>query len=292
MELRQLLGAVALLLCSSHSYSEVVYGSTGNAASAGYNWVMTNILPQQAGLMVNGVFYRYSTVKDTDDEMLVHIQNEDALGPGYIFRETDDWTGLPGNSITKNVPVPLIDIGRWGPGSIEVEGKGEVVDAEVLYTYQYDPCFDPQTSPDCPGYIDPYLMGLEDPNVVDPLDEDYIQAELDRKAQLRAEEEEQENRERRQIAKDAENDNDERLEDLLGIELASTEYSIEQTNLHNNLTRLVGIPVAYTYSIDGGAYNDTVVLQDATLPKNRRALSVGLAQDLRHQELVNLQYVK
>jgi len=242
--------------------------------------------------MVNGVFYRYSTVKDAEDEMLVHIQNEDARGPGYIFRETDDWSGLPGNSITKNVPVPLINIDRWGPGSIEVEGKGEVVDAEVLYTYQYDPCFDPQTSPDCPGYIDPYLMGQEDPNVVDPLDDEFVQNELDRKANMRAQEEEEERRERRKIAQEAEKDNDERLEDLLGIEIASTEYSIEQTNLHNNLTALVGIPVAYTYSIDGGVYNETVVLQDASLPKNRRALSVGLAQDLRHQELVNLQYVK
>ena len=280
-----------LLLCSSYSYSEVIYGSTGNAASAGYNWVMTNILPQQSGLMVNGVFYRYSTLKDIDDEMLVHIQNEDARGSGYIFRETDDWTGLPGNSITKNVPVPLINIDRWGPGSIEVEGKGQVVDAEVLYTYQYDPCFDPQTSPNCPGYVEPFALDLLNPDIVDPLDDEFVQNELDRKTNMRAQEEEERRRQRRKIVEQVEED-DERLEDLLGIELASTEYSVEQTVLHNNLTALVGVPVAYTYSIDGGVYNDTVVLQDASLPKNRRALSVGLAQELRHQELVNLQYVK
>ena len=282
---------VGLGFCSLPSYSEEIFGVTQNAASFGYQWVMTNVLPQQSGLMVNGVFYRYSTVKETDDDMLVHIQNENARGSGYIFRETDDWSGLPGNSITKNVAVPLIGIDYWGPGSIEVEGKGSVEDAEVFYSYQYDPCFDPQTSPDCPGYVEPYLLGQEDPNVVDPLDDEYVQNELDRKANMRAQEEEEEQRERRRIAQNAEKE-DERLEDLLGIEIASTEYSIEQLALHKNLMSLAGFPSTYNYSIDGGVYNETVVLQDASLPKNRRALSVGLAQELKHQELVNLQYEK
>ena len=55
---------------------------------------MQNILPQQAGLTVGNVIYKYTAVKNEQDDMLVHVQNEDALGDGYIFRETDDWSGL------------------------------------------------------------------------------------------------------------------------------------------------------------------------------------------------------
>ena len=60
---------------------------------------MQNILPQQAGLTVGNVIYRYTAVKNIDDDMLVHVQNENALGTGYIFRETDDWSGLEGLSL-------------------------------------------------------------------------------------------------------------------------------------------------------------------------------------------------
>lgn len=280
-----------LALCSSYSYSEQVFGVSNNAADFGYNWVMSQILPQQAGLQVSNVFYRYTTIKNAEDEMIVSVQNENAQGDGYVFREVDDWTGLPGNTITKNIPMPLVDINYWGNGSIEVQGKGEVTDPLVVYSYQYDPCFDPQTSPDCPGYRPPYTPEVVVPDVIDPLQEDYIQEELDRKAQLKAaQEDEDERRQRRRIIVVIEEE-DERLETLLGIE-RENEYSIEQTVLHNNLMALKGLPTSYTYSIDGGSYEDTVVLNDSELPDNRSALRVNLAQDIKHQALVNLQYAR
>jgi GTP cyclohydrolase I len=76
---------------------------------------------------------------------------------------------------------------------------------------------------------------------------------------------------------------------LLGISLEN-EFSADQIALHNSLVQLKGIPVGYTYSIDGGTYEDTVVLKDAKLPRSRKGLRVGLAQDLKHQELIDLQY--
>ena len=91
--------ALALLVCSSYSYSEQVNETSTNAAAFGLNWVMTNILPQNAGLTVNGIVYRYTTVKNAEDDMVVYVQNEDAINGGYIFRNADDWSGLPGNSI-------------------------------------------------------------------------------------------------------------------------------------------------------------------------------------------------
>ena len=94
---------------------------------------MGTLVPSSPGLSVNGVIYRYTTIKDPADRMLVHLQNEDATGDGYIFRETDDWTGLPGNTINKLVSVNNIPISRWGDGSIEVEGEGQVANASLVY---------------------------------------------------------------------------------------------------------------------------------------------------------------
>ena len=50
---------------------------------------MTNILPQQAGLTVGSVIYKYRAIKDPESDMIVYVQNENALGDGYIFREED-----------------------------------------------------------------------------------------------------------------------------------------------------------------------------------------------------------
>lgn len=280
-----------LLLCSYSSYSEEVFGVTQNAAAFKYDWVMRNILPQQAGLQVNGVFYRYSVFKETEDDFIVSVQNENARGSGYIFREVDDWSGLPSNTISKNIPVPNIDISYWGAGSIATEGNGTVDNAEVLYSYKYDPCFDPQSDPNCPGYKDPFVMQLNEVQIVDPLDEDYIQAELDRKAQLKQQEEDERQRQRRKFAEAVEEEEEERLEDLLGIS-DQNDFSKEQIRLHNELMDVRGIPNSYLWSLSGGDYPESVTLKDSKLPRNKRGLNVALAQEVKHQQLVNLQYAK
>lgn len=280
-----------MLLSSCYSYSEEVFGVSSNAASFGRQWVMRNILPQQAGLAVNSVFYRYRTVKNTEDEMSVTIQNENARGSGYIFREVDNWSGLPSNTITKTVPVPLIDISYWGMGSIEVDGFGTVEDAEVFYSYQYDPCFDPQSDPTCDGYVDPNVKSILDGEFVDPLSDEFIQAELDRKAQMKAQEEEENRRQRRKFAESVEEEEEERLEDLLGLRSVD-DFSAEQIRLHNALKDINGLPKSYLLSISGGEYRDTIVLKDSKLPRNSRGLKVRLAQEVKHQQLINLQYAK
>ena len=279
-----------MLLCSSHSYSNEVFGVTQNATSAGYQWVMTNILPQQAGLQVNAVIYNYSVDKVTEDDFLVHVQNENAQGEGYIFRETDDWSGLPGSTINKNVAVPNIDISYWGLGSIETEGKGTVYDAGVYYSYQFDPCFDPQSNPSCPGYESPVDLNFEDASIYDPLEDDMIQNELDRKANLKQQKEDEERRERLRIVRELEEEK-EGLESLLGI-AEQYEFSEEQILKHQQLMALRGLPSSYLNSLVGGSYEDTIILKDKELPNNRRGLRVGLAQELKHQQLINLQYAK
>lgn len=287
MALRHCLAVLVLLLCSSYSYSEEVFGTTQNAAANGLNWVMTDVLPKEAGLIVNSVIYRYTAVKDPQTGMIVYVQNENAQGPGYIFRSKDDWTGIPGNTINKVVGVNSVPRELWGDGSIEVEGEGSVINPSVVYGFQYDPCFDPQSSPDCPGYKDPFLMNIMEPEIVDPLDDDLLQAELDRKATLR--DEDQEERDRRNAKSKGEKEGKESLEQLLGI-VNDTLLAAEAQALAAELMAMSLIPQTYFTELPDSKYEETVVLKDSQFPKNPRSRNLGLAQQLLHERLVNSQY--
>ncbi|MDB4726068.1 hypothetical protein OAF54_01435 [bacterium] len=279
-----------LAYCSYSYSSETIYGTTPNAASDAYNWVMTNVLPQQLGLTVNSVIYRYTTEKNTEDDMLVHVQNENLLGNGYIFRSTDDWSGLPGNTINKTVPVGAIGIDYWGDGSIEIEGSGSVVDPEVYYAYSYIPCQDPQNDPSCPGYIDPLTLIQE--VVIDTSSDEYIQNELDREANLKAQKEEEEREAKEKMAKQEEKKVRVSLEKMLGLSLGASLQNEQDTLLHNALVATNYLPRNYFEGIRGGDYPETIMLKDKRLPDNKKGLRVGLAQELKHQQLIKLQYDK
>jgi len=287
--------ALVLLVCSSYCLSEEfdtspVYGTTNNAAQFGLNWVMTRVLPQQAGLQVSNVVYRYTTEKKPEDDMVVHVQNENARGPGYIFRSSDDWSGIPGNSINKSVPVDFLDISYWGTGSIEVDGFGTVKDAEVFYTYKFDPCFDPQSNPQCPGYQDPFVIELNDVEVYDPLEDDLVQNELDRKTNMKAQDDDEKEK-ARQKAKDALEVVDERLEQLLGMVIENT-MSQEQEFIHSQIMALRALPVSYQTQLVGGELPGGSLPTGKELPKNTRGLRQSFASELRHAEMVRLQYGK
>lgn len=241
---------------------------------------MANVLPPQTGLTVSNVIYRYTTVKDPSSEMLVSVQNENGLGEGYIFRSTDDWSGLPGNTINRAIPVGAVPLEAWGDGSIAVEGEGTVEDPTVIYTYRYDTCYDPQVSPECVGYIPPVVPYSE--VYVDPLEDEYVQAELARKARI---EEEEENIERKEkSAKERK-----KLEQLLG---GINGFMMSQNALAQEkaLFNMKFIPQSYLSSLSGGEYNDTLQFEHKEIPKNLNALRVGLAQQLKHEEMVRAQY--
>lgn len=249
---------------------------------------MTNILPKQAGLEVNGVVYRYTTVKKPEDDMIVSIQNLNAISSGYIFRSVDDWSKLPGNTIQKSVPVANIPIQYWGNGSIDIEGEGEVRNASVIYTYQFDPCFDPQSDPRCPGYKIPVEYSVTTTEVLDPLSDEFVQKELQRKARL--EDEEEKDRERRRTAGAAEQRKRDRLEVALGAINAAL-MTAEAEAKSSDFFALAEIPVTYTaLDIQGGVYNDSVRLIDTRLPDNSQGLRATWAQQLLHEKMVNLQY--
>ena len=273
------LAVLALVFSGSYSYSEFEYGTTNNAADNRLNWVMKNVLPDAANLSVNGVFYQYTPVKVKEDAMKVHVQNENALGSGYIFRETDDWTNQVGGiPINKVVGVANIPEAAWGDGSIEVEGTGSVIDTRVIYSYQYDnTCANPIDDPTCPGYndaIQSVLNSISEPVPYDTTSD--VKLVLDEKVELEEEEEQDEDRlEKALSAVD------------VGVLDANT---IAQDNLLLSLTAGVSVQSYYDKRIQGGVYEDTVDMSTVQMPDNKSGARVSLAQQVKHNEMVAMQY--
>ena len=278
--------ALVLLLASSasYSYSDTIYGITTNAASNGLNWVMSNVLPQQAGLQVSSVIYQYTAIKDPEDDMIVYVQNQNAQSDGYIFRETDDWSGLPGNTINKLIPVGEIPIQMWGEGSIDIEGQGQVTEPNVVYTYKYDPCFDPQSDPSCPGYMPP----IPEPETIDIYDALNDQAVLDATKETDPDLFDRDNKNRREAKREA----DDRLEQ--GLAASENALNIASGAAQDFMVAAMANEMRfdpyYAAKIKGGVYLESVTLPVKDIPDNPRGLRNGLAQQLLHQQMIESQY--
>ena len=274
------------MLYSSYSYSDTAYGVSGNAAIDGLNWVMTNVLPAHTGLAVNGVVYQYTTVKNTEDEMVVSVYNKTADGNGYIFRNTDDWTGQPSNTIRRLVPIGYVPREEWGNGGIDVQGNGEVVDPSVIYTYRYDDTcvVDPQAKPSCPGYLEPELPEQEEYQVQAY---DAIQEDREREQVFRDQDQERRDFERMK-------DNEKKklqlqeLEALLGT-LVLNDLQGPAEILHQRMISMNYLSPQYNTIIPDTVYEETIVLEDAELPDNDKVRR-NFAQDRLHQQMVNSQY--
>jgi hypothetical protein len=281
-----LLLAVLAVCWHSYSYSEYVYETSPNAASDSMTWTMANVLPPYLGLAVNGVFYRYTTVKDTDADMQVHVSNQNAVDGGYIFRETNDWSGIPQNTISRAVPMPYVDAEYWGDGSIEIEGDGQVVDPVVIYTYRYDDkcVVDPQSDPNCPGYRDFVIPDTPEYEVnADTIEQD----ERDRQQTFQDEEQEQRDFERMKD-KEKKKTRLSALEALLG-NIVLNDLQGASNALHAQLISLNYLTPAYDTFLPDPGYDETIVLDDAELPDNDRVRR-NFAQDALHQQLVDSQY--
>ncbi len=279
-----------LLLALWPSYSSCdpySYGTTGNAASTALSWGMSSVLPDIPGIDINGLLYRYTTVKNPEDDMKVHVGNKNADGNGYIFRETDDWSGVPGNTIVKSFPLSNIPATKWGAGSIDIEGKGTVKDAVVIYNYRIDECFEPQSNPNCPGYVKPMPVlpvievydALEDDAVVDAIDADTdFQYDEDGELILSEEEEEEETR----------------IE--MGLTASANALTLFKTQGQDQIIMAINqqtnLNMYYNASINGGSYADAPGLADSEIPDNKKALRNNLAQQILHEKMVDMQYNK
>ena len=276
---------IVCLLLANNAYGEYLYGITGNMAGTGHTWGMSAIGPSNnRGLRINGVYYQYTPVKHTEDDMRVHVRNK-RIGGGYIFSVTDDWSGLPGGiPITKGFTVDNLPIELWGDGSIDVEGTGSVVDANVVYSYKYNnDCQTPLSDPSCPGYMAAVLAMADDYDATgyNPLDDENITSTLEEQAEADEIEEEEKEQE----------DSDKLERILSGVDTSILASNIlAQDLLMSAMTRSIAIESYYDKKLAGGTYKETVTLVGGELPDNKRGARVGLAQQLLHTEMVNAQY--
>ena len=286
--LNRLLPLVALVFWPCYSYSESItpyFDITGNAAAGGHTWNMDNVFPEPPGLEVNGVFYSYTPDKLAEDEFKVTIGNEG------VWSDTEDWTGTPGGiEVRKVIGLPNVPREAWGDGYIVTEGDGTVNDATVIYSYKVDPCFDPQFDPNCPGYVAPVPViieidpdsiydATEDEAVVEATEEtDEDQYKEDKVAEIDEEEEEEDRELRLEKALAAVNDTELYAQSFVQSEI------LAQINAAINITSYIAA------DIPGGNYKEDVQLIDTKIDDNKQGLRNGLAQQILHEEMVNMQY--
>jgi len=239
---------------------------------------MKEVLPQYTGLTVNGVNYTYTATKKPQDPFVVNVENVKASGNGYIFRSRDDWSGLPGNTITRTVPTDNIPINQWGAGQIRLEGIGQVSDHTVRYIYRYDTCkLEPVTDTSCPNYRPPKT--------------DFSLSEIELpvawNTRITQTPEEQE-RDRKFIVENA------------GFR-KPTKPPSRGTNLLINgqaaslsaaLERLSNPPgfAQYSVTMPGGTYAEVLVLKDRVLPDSRNSRRFNQSQQQLHEAMVNSQF--
>ena len=275
--------ALTTALMASQVHSEYLYGITGNMAGTGHTWGM-NIGPSGSqSLSINGVYYQYTPIKNIEDDMVVHVRNKRVGDNGYIFSSTDDWSGLQGGiPITRGFQIDNLPIELWGDGSIDVEGTGLVIDANVVYSYKYNnDCLTPMSDPSCTGYTDAVLAMMNNQTIesYDSLSDKNITDVLDEKVEVEEEQEEEE-------------EDNERLEKIL----SSVDDSILSANvLSQNLlmfamTNMTTMNTYYDRKLEGGSYKEVITLDGGNLPDNKRGARVGLAQQLLHTQLVSMQY--
>lgn len=250
---------------------------------------MPPLVPDVPGLTIGGVVYSYTIDKDPTTDSQVHIQNQDAVNGGLLYRNTDDWSGLPGNTITNGFGLPDIPLPYFGPGSIEVEGDGDITNPNIIYTYKYDTCYDPINDPSCPGYAAAMNQFLEENGLIndqveiqDPLNDPFVIASLEREVDIDEEEQEELNEEEEE---------EENLEEALAasenaLSIAEDAADIASLNAMANLQYNSYLQT----TIPGGVYEETISLEDTEIPENEQGLRVGLAQQVLHQEMVDSQY--
>ena len=266
---------------------DYTYGYTGNAALWGNSWDMSSgVLGVNAsnGMDVLGVIYQYTAVKDKADDFVVTVGNEDLDG-NYLWEDTEDWSNKYGMRIRKVVTLPYLPIAKFGKGKIATTGTGTIEDANVIYMYRFDACFDPQSDPSCAGYVKPIPVvpkiiiydALEDDNVKDATEE------TDRELIEESEEETNEGEEK--------DEDDMRLEMALASSTNALTIANELTqgSVVRAMNTATNITNYYVADISGGAYKDATPLEGGTIVDNKNAFK-SLSQDNLMNEMIGEQY--
>ena len=253
---------------------------------------MDNILPPQAGLVVDGLIYQYTMNKETEDAASVHIRNKLRFSDDYVLEEVDDWSNLPGSTINKIINFGDIPRESFGDGEIAVVGKGEVSDPNVAYNYRFDTCYIPLSDPKCPGYHEALYQWLTDNGLLDgsidindPYYDEYIQSLLNTKVDEETDEEE------KTVVEEEDEGEETESKLFTGDALVKIANPAQQEAMLKALQNVNKLDFYYAATIQGGTYEDQLVLEDKELPDNAKAMR-NLAQDSLHRSMVRSQYDK
>jgi len=280
------LWVLLLLLFYSFSVHAYSFGYTPNVAISGLEWTMTPTYLGAngiGGMDVSGVTYKYTPIKNKEDDYVVTLEN-DKVGGGYVFQDKQDWSQREGGiEIRRTIALPYLPLAVFGDGRLKQEGTGSIEGADVRYIYRFDSCFDPQSDPNCPGYVKP-----KPPPLPDIPDYDALQDESVSLAQKETDKELLEDEQ-------ADKDNEEEDEESLELRLADTTNAltianeISQSAILKQLNNVTNLTNYYVYTIPDNYYPDTVALQGGTIVDNRKALR-SLSQDARMNEMIEEQY--
>ena len=159
-------------------------------------------------------------------------------------------------------------------------------DASVVYSYRYyDTFITPMSDPSCPGYNDALLDivdNIQEPEAYDAMEDSNVKEALNNKTEVKESEEEEESSEEEEVD----------IEVLLS-EIDNTVMSAQMTaqnQLMKAMTLSVNVQSYYNKKIKGGVYKETQVMKDKHLPDNKRGARMGLAQQVKHNEMVDSQY--
>ena len=152
------LWVLSLLLFYSSSIQAYSFGYTPNVAINGLQWSMTPAYLGAdgiGGMDISGVTYKYTPIKAKEDDYIVTLEN-DKVGGGYVFQDVQNWSQREGGTeVRRTIALPYTPLAVFGAGRLKEEGTGSIENADVRYIYRFDPCFDPQSDPNCPGYKKP-----------------------------------------------------------------------------------------------------------------------------------------
>ena len=237
----------------------------------------------ETGLDISGVIYQYKVVKNKEDDFVVIVGNEDKDG-GYIWKDTEDWSGKYGIKLRKFIPIPYTPVELFGKGSIATTGTGTVEDASVIYMYRWDLCRNSQNDESCPNYIPP-LPVIPKFEIYDALEDEFVKdateetdgVGTDKDEDTRETEEEDEEKERLEIAMAA-------SENALTIANTTSQASLLKT-----INKATNINSYYVAQISGGVYRDTTSLPGGKIVDNNKVFR-SLGQDKLMNQMIGEQY--
>ena len=89
-------------------------------------------------------------------------------------------------------------------------------------------------------------------------------------------------------------DSDIRLEKALAAANTTELYaqSLAQSEILQKINEAIDVSSYVNATIPGGAYKEDVAMQDKQISDNKRGLRNGLAQQLLHEKMIEMQYAK